>query len=70
MRKRTIQNFDIGNKHALSIPEAAWYTGLGTRAVRKYLDEIGATIKYGRRVLADRNKIDADMDKRAGKENE
>lgn len=70
MRKRKLQIFDIGDKRLLTFPEAAYYTSLGMKAIRRYSDEIGATVKWGRTARCDRNKLDANLDKRAGKENE
>lgn len=61
MRSRTITT-PINEKRMLTNYEAAQYIGLGTRTARIYLDKIGATVKFGGRVLFDRNVIDAALD--------
>lgn len=50
-------------KRLLSIEEAAQYIGQGINRTRTYMEEIGAVRKMGRRVLFDRNVIDAALDK-------
>lgn len=50
----------------LNIKEVCIYTGRGQVTARKYMDEIGATRKFGRRVLFDKTVIDAALDKMAG----
>lgn len=62
MKTRQIRKIEIGEKRLLSIKEAAQYIGLGTRTTRAYMDEIGATVKFGRRVCFDKNVIDAALD--------
>lgn len=61
MRSRTITT-PINEKRMLTSYEAAQYIGLGTRTARAYLDKIGATVKFGGRVLFDKNVIDAALD--------
>lgn len=53
----------INEKRMLSIKEVCAYTGRGETNARKYMDEIGATRKFGRRVLFDKTVIDAALDK-------
>lgn len=60
----------INEKRMLSVYEAAQYLGLGLRTTRKYMDEIGATVKLGGRVLFDRTVIDSVLDQKVSKENE
>jgi len=50
-------------KRLLSIKEVCTYIGLGKCAARELMDEIGATRKFGRRVLFDKIVIDASLDK-------
>lgn len=45
-------------KRLLSIAEASVYLGIGRNSALKYLDDIGAKRKIGRRVLYDKNTID------------
>ena len=49
----------------LSIEQAANYVGLGRNAARNLMDEIGATIKIGRRVLFSKPVIDRYFDQLA-----
>lgn len=51
-----------GKIRLLSIKEAAAYTGLGINNARKLMDDIGATVHIGKRVLADRKVIDQYID--------
>jgi len=46
------------SKRLLSITEATVYLGVGRNSALKYLEEIGAKRKIGRRVLYDRVTID------------
>lgn len=55
----------ITEKRMLSIIEASNYTGLGRNSFRSWADEIGATRKYGTRVLFDRKVIDEAIDQMA-----
>lgn len=45
-------------KRMMSIKEAVAYCGLGTNRGRVFLDEIGATVRIGKRVVFDRAVID------------
>lgn len=45
-------------KRLLSISEASVYLGLGRNSALKFLDEIGAKLQIGRRVLYDKETID------------
>ena len=38
------------------------YTGIGQTRARQYMDKIGATKQFGRRVLFDKNVIDSALD--------
>lgn len=59
---KRIDNQSIEQKRLLSIDEVATYTGLGKTRARGLMDEIGATVKYGTRVLFDKKVIDAAID--------
>ena len=59
MRKRQSTGDE---KHLFSLTEAANYIGMGKNRTRTYMDEIGATVFFGRRVLFDRKKIDLALD--------
>lgn len=61
MNKR-IDNQSIEQKRLLSIDEVSTYTGLGKTRARSLMEEIGATVKYGTRVLFDKKVIDAAID--------
>lgn len=51
-----------GITRLLSIKEAAAYMGLGINNARKLMDDIGATVHIGKRVLADRQILDRYID--------
>lgn len=70
MNAKCYSKLDIGDKRMLSIKEAAQYLGLGTRTTRVYMDKIGATVKFGGRVVFDRTVIDSVLDQKVSKENE
>lgn len=53
----------INEKRMLNIKEVCAYIGQGETNSRIYMDEIGATRKFGRRVLFDKTVIDAALDK-------
>lgn len=57
MRKR-IENRTTTEKRLLSIGEVCTYLGVGQAQARKYMDEIGAVKKFGRRVVFDKLIID------------
>ena len=63
MRKRDFELENVADKRMLSLREAQSYTGMGKNSCRKWLDEIGAIIKIGGRVLADKKIIDYAIDK-------
>lgn len=52
----------ISEKRMLSIKEVCKYIGQGETKTRIYMDVIGATRKFGRRVLFDKTVIDAALD--------
>lgn len=54
---------NFSSKRLLDAIEVCTYTGLGRCAARAFMDEIGATRKFGRRVLFDKTVIDAALDK-------
>lgn len=54
---------NFSNKRLLDAVEICTYTGLGRCAARALMDEIGATRKFGRRVLFDKTVIDVALDK-------
>lgn len=62
MKKQNVIG-ELKEKRLLNIKEVCIYTGRGQVAARKYMDEIGATRKFGRRVLFDKTVIDAALDK-------
>lgn len=62
MKKQNICG-ELKEKRLLNIKEVCIYTGRGQVTARKYMDEIGATRKFGRRVLFDKTVIDAALDK-------
>lgn len=49
---------NLNNVKMLSPDEAARYLGLGRLSARKFAEECGAVIHYGRRVLIDRMRLD------------
>lgn len=54
---------EIKNKRLLNAREICVYTGLGRTQARQFMDQIGATRKFGGRVLFDKTVIDAALDK-------
>lgn len=50
----------------LTIRETAKYIRVGVTNTRKFMDEIGATVKIGNRVLADKQVIDEYIDRTKG----
>ena len=54
---------ELKEKRLLNMREVCIYTGRGQVTARKYMDEIGATRKFGRRVLFDKTVIDEALDK-------
>lgn len=70
MYKRKVAG-NLTEKRMLDTKEACSYVGIGQSAIRPWLDEIGATRKFGRSVRFDKNVIDAALDsmsEREGKE--
>lgn len=58
MSKKRIEHGTIEQKRLLNITEVQVYTGLGVSAARTLMDKIGATRKFGARVLFDKIVID------------
>ena len=54
----------IEEKRLLNIGEVCSYIGLGQNRAREYMDKIGATRKFGRRVLFDKTIIDAALNEK------
>ena len=57
MNKQNVTG-SIEEKRLLNIKEVCTYTGIGQTQARKYMEEIGAVKRFGRRVLFDKNVID------------
>lgn len=49
----------IEEKRLLNIKEVCTYIGVGQTQARRYMDEIGAVRRFGRRVLFDKVVIDS-----------
>jgi hypothetical protein len=54
-------------KRLMSIAEATVYLGLGRNSAIKYLEQIGAKRKIGRRILYDKVTIDEHLSSKEGK---
>ena len=52
----------IGEKRLLNIKEVCTYTGMGQTKARQYMDEIGATRHFGKKVVFDKAIIDGALD--------
>lgn len=63
MKKQNVMGA-IGEKRLLNIREVCIYTGMGQTRARQYMDEIGATKQFGRRVLFDKTIIDAALNEK------
>lgn len=63
MNKQNVMG-KIEEKRMLNIKEVCAYTGIGQTTARQYMDEIGATKRFGRRVLFDKTVIDAALSER------
>ena len=63
MKKQNVMG-TIGDKRLLNIKEVCVYTGIGQTRARQYMDEIGATKQFGRRVLFDKTIIDAALNEK------
>lgn len=61
MENKTM-TISLNEKRTLSIAEACMYTGLGRNRCRDFMNQIGATVKIGKRVLFDRTVIDRYFD--------
>lgn len=57
MKKQNVMG-SISDKRMLNIKEVCIYTGMGQTRARQYMDTIGATKQFGRRVLFDKTVID------------
>lgn len=58
--------FEVGSiseKRLLNIKEVCAYTGRGQTKARIFMDDIGATRKFGSRVLFDKKIIDEALDR-------
>ena len=53
---------EISEKRLLNLEEVTIYIGMGKVTSRKYMDEIGAVRKFGKRVLFDKIVIDKALD--------
>lgn len=49
----------IEEKRLLNIKEVCSYIGVGQTQARRYMEEIGATKRFGKRVLFDKKVIDS-----------
>lgn len=56
-------NGSIADKRLLNIEEVCTYTGQGQTRARELMDTIGATRRFGKRVLFDKKVIDAALDR-------
>lgn len=63
MKKQNVDG-NISEKRMLNIKEVCIYTGIGQAMARQYMEEIGATKHFGRRVLFDKNIIDTALNKK------
>lgn len=61
MRKQNLIG-EINEKRLLNIKEVCAYIGMGQTRAREYMDKIGATRKFGGRVLYDKVVIDKYLD--------
>lgn len=52
----------IENTRMLSLDQAGQYVGMGRNTFRKWADQIGATRKFGSRVMFDKVVIDKALD--------
>lgn len=57
MNKQIVKG-EIAEKRLLNIEEVCIYIGLGQTNARRYMEEIGATRRFGKRVLFDKHVID------------
>jgi len=65
MRKQNVIG-SISEKRLLNIKEVCAYIGVGQTQARQYMEEIGATRHFGRRVLFDKHIIDSAISSREG----
>lgn len=61
MKKQNVTG-EIAEKRLLNMTEVCIYTGIGQNNAQLYMDKIGATRKFGRRVLFDKRVIDKALD--------
>ena len=61
MRKQNVTG-DMAEKRLLNLKEVCSYIGVGQTQARRYMDEIGATRKFGTRALFDKKVIDEALD--------
>ena len=52
----------VENTRMLSADQAGQYVGMGKTTLREWADQIGATRKFGRRVMFDKVVIDRALD--------
>lgn len=57
MRKQNVTG-NIEEKRLLNIREVSSYIGIGQTQARRYMEEIGATKRFGKRVVFDKQIID------------
>ena len=57
-----LENNSISDKRMLNVQEGCFYTGRGKTQFRQWMDEIGATRKFGSKVLFDKKVIDQALD--------
>lgn len=58
MNKQNVTG-NIADKRLLNIDEVCTYIGIGQTRARQYMEEIGATRRFGRRVMFDKKVIDS-----------
>lgn len=62
MNKRGDSHISTADKRLLSMVEVADYLSLGKHSARKLVEDAGALVKIGGRVLADKDIIDNYLD--------
>ncbi len=65
-KRKELSKVNIDGKRLLNVDEVKFFTGLGRDAARRFCDQIGATRKFGSRVLFDKELIAAALDKMSG----
>lgn len=66
MRERTEKAVNLEGKRLLDIKELCFYLSLGRNNASELGKEAGARVQFGTRVLYDRKKIDAWIDRKTG----